>query len=34
MIAKINPNRTFAVLTEYTNNEKKDARIIAQKMCA
>ena len=31
MIAKINPNRTFAVLTEYTNNEKKDARIIAHK---
>ncbi len=29
MIAKINPNRTFAVLAEYTNDKKKDARIIA-----
>ena len=31
MIAKINPNRTFAVLAEYTNNKEKDARIIAHK---
>ena len=31
MIAKINPNRTFAVLADYTNNKEKDARIIAHK---
>lgn len=34
MIAKINPNRTFAVLAEYTNNKEKDARVIAyQDVC-
>lgn len=31
MISKINPNRSFAVLANYTNNKKKDARIIAHK---
>lgn len=31
MFAKINPNRTFAVLADYTNNKEKNARIIAHK---